>query len=254
MTVDREASRSDCELCGTAAIRRRLTHDSAYGNSNTRSLFPSFPGKVAVGRRIARMRNPLRLALAIGTLSLLAFATPGPAIAQWIKYPNPGTPRTTDGKPNLMAPPPKKDGKPDLSGIWKIVRPGTIPPESGSYASLDYWMTGSEKISMHSWAETLFKRRYAGFGAGRPSTQRCHARHRRISPCGFRTHGNPGDHRRSKGLDQYMVLHDEVSNHAGYGIDRRRLRKQQRRRSPDNEIRVQLNLHNDKEPHEDPLR
>jgi hypothetical protein len=39
--------------------------------------------------------------------------------AQWLNYPTPGTPRTRDGKPNLMAPSPRtKDGKPDLSGTW----------------------------------------------------------------------------------------------------------------------------------------
>jgi hypothetical protein len=38
------------------------------------------------------------------------------ASAQWLNYPTPGTPRLPDGKPNLAAPAPKADGKPDLSG------------------------------------------------------------------------------------------------------------------------------------------
>lgn len=92
--------------------------------------------------------------------------------AQWIRHPDPATPRTSDGKPNLTAPAPKKDGRPDLSGIWKIVRPRSISADAGSYASLDYWMTGGDVISMQPWAETLFKQRYAAFGAGRPS-ERC---------------------------------------------------------------------------------
>ena len=43
------------------------------------------------------------------------------ASAQWLKYPNPGTPRTADGKPNLTAPAPRaSNGKPDLSGVWHV--------------------------------------------------------------------------------------------------------------------------------------
>jgi hypothetical protein len=37
---------------------------------------------------------------------------------QWIGYKTPGVPRTKDGKPNLAAPAPRLNGKPDLSGIW----------------------------------------------------------------------------------------------------------------------------------------
>lgn len=43
------------------------------------------------------------------------------AYGQWVNYPTPGTPRTRDGKPNLMAPAPKaSNGKPDLSGVWHV--------------------------------------------------------------------------------------------------------------------------------------
>jgi hypothetical protein len=53
-------------------------------------------------------------------LYLFAFLLTTAALpAQWLKYPTPGIPRTSDGKPNLAAHTPKTaDGKPDLSGTW----------------------------------------------------------------------------------------------------------------------------------------
>jgi hypothetical protein len=50
---------------------------------------------------------------------LLAFLANG-AVGQWLNYPDPRTPRTKDGEPNLTAPAPRaEDGKPDLSGVWQ---------------------------------------------------------------------------------------------------------------------------------------
>jgi hypothetical protein len=47
-------------------------------------------------------------------------ATSAPLVAQWIRYPTAGVPRTRDGKPNLTARTPRTaDGKPDLSGVWQ---------------------------------------------------------------------------------------------------------------------------------------
>ena len=42
-----------------------------------------------------------------------------PANAQWLNYPDSRTPRSKDGKPNLTAPAPRLNGKPDLSGVWE---------------------------------------------------------------------------------------------------------------------------------------
>jgi hypothetical protein len=51
---------------------------------------------------------------------MLAFLAIAPTVgAQWLNYPNPGTPHGKDGKPNLAAPAPRFHGKPDLSGIWQ---------------------------------------------------------------------------------------------------------------------------------------
>lgn len=50
------------------------------------------------------------------------------AHAQWVNYKVVGVPRSKDGKPNLSAPVPKLNGKPDLSGLWQtnFSAPGEI--------------------------------------------------------------------------------------------------------------------------------
>ena len=41
--------------------------------------------------------------------------------AQWVNYKAPGTPRLSDGRPNLTARAPRApNGKPDLSGVWHV--------------------------------------------------------------------------------------------------------------------------------------
>jgi hypothetical protein len=44
------------------------------------------------------------------------------AEAQWLNYRDPGIPRTPDGRPNLSAPAPRLNPKPDLSGLWQAER------------------------------------------------------------------------------------------------------------------------------------
>ena len=92
----------------------------------------------------------------------LICAIGGTATAQWLSLPLPGTPRTSDGKPNLNAPTPRAaDGKPDLSGIWRVDSPryneNLLPP-------------GTEAPMLPAAAE-LHKRRVATMGYDRPMTQ-----------------------------------------------------------------------------------
>jgi hypothetical protein len=76
--------------------------------------------------------------------------------AQWIQHPTPGIPRTSDGKPDLTAPAPRtRDGKPDLSGVWER--------ETDHY----YNNAGADLKpgDVKPWAQALFQRRLADFGA-----------------------------------------------------------------------------------------
>ena len=44
------------------------------------------------------------------------------AQAQWLNYRDPKTPRAKDGRPNMSAPAPRVNGRPDLSGVWQAER------------------------------------------------------------------------------------------------------------------------------------
>src|SRR6202040_480719 len=55
-------------------------------------------------------------------LWIILVAAPSYSYAQWAIYRDPTIPRTKDGKPNLSAPAPRVNGKPDLSGVWQAER------------------------------------------------------------------------------------------------------------------------------------
>jgi len=101
----------------------------------------------------------VRTAFAAAILILAAKPVP----AQWIKLPLPGTPRLSDGKPDLAAPAPKApDGKPDLSGIWLVA--------SGRYIA-NLAADGID-VPFRPEAAALYRHRQETHSIGRP-TERC---------------------------------------------------------------------------------
>lgn len=94
------------------------------------------------------------------------------ASAQWLNYPTPGMPRTTDNKPNLSAPVPKAaDGKPSLSGLWVRTRnPSERVTVLAMGPNLEDFMRPGEKIPpLLPAAEALHRQRMANLMADRPS-------------------------------------------------------------------------------------
>jgi hypothetical protein len=110
---------------------------------------------------------------------ILMAAVPAALFAQWPSYPNPGVPRTPDGKPNLSAPAPKTpDGKPDLTGIWQndrtvggtvAVRPSANPPSTNEdlvaiARRSPFWNLGSqfkEGLPFTPWGAEVHRQRVA---------------------------------------------------------------------------------------------
>jgi hypothetical protein len=95
-------------------------------------------------------------------LAIIVCALAIPVAAQWVHYPTPGTPRTTDGKPNLAAPVKRTpDGKPDLAGVWQRV--------SSTYRRNIAANLKPEEVQ--PWARELVQQRQEDLGKGHMSVR-----------------------------------------------------------------------------------
>jgi hypothetical protein len=98
-----------------------------------------------------------------GLLLLILCST---VAAQWLRVPGKGTPRTTDGKPDLTAHAQRRaDGKPDIAGIW-----GTESPKHLVNIAVDF---KPGEFPIQPWAEALTKERMTGIHAGEESNANC---------------------------------------------------------------------------------
>ncbi len=147
--------------------------------------------------------------VATGVALLLVLASP--AVAQWLNVPQANTPRTPDGKPDLIAPAPRTpDGKPDLSGIWQRTR--GVPPTSGGADGIG----AGVEVLFQPWAEALYKARAENNGKGTPS-ERClpHGITKAVSvPEPFKIVETPG---------LVVILHEEFNHHRQIFTDGRRM-------------------------------
>src|SRR5215510_16543968 len=60
--------------------------------------------------------------VAVAVVGILLTGAVTCAHGQWLNYPDKRIPRMKDGKPNLTAPAPRLNGKPDVSGLWQAER------------------------------------------------------------------------------------------------------------------------------------
>jgi hypothetical protein len=118
------------------------------------------------------------------TPTILLLALTLPLAAQWTSYHDPRTPRK-NGQPNLTAPAPRVNGKPDLSGVWHAERSpvseitGALGTEFanqqvdindvGKYYINVFWGLKPDEQPLRPEAKAIMKQR----GNVEPPTARC---------------------------------------------------------------------------------
>src|SRR5277367_6724366 len=76
--------------------------------------------KLLLCRGASNVRGRWRRTMKLSAILLVTATLP--LAAQWLNYPDAQIPHKKDGKPNLTAPAPRRNGKPDISGVWQAER------------------------------------------------------------------------------------------------------------------------------------
>jgi hypothetical protein len=168
--------------------------------------------------------------------TVLAAAIPIALLAQWPDYPDPGVPRSPDGKPKLDAPTPRTpDGKPDLSGVWDTVRPpagrgrgGTAPqppateapapdtnvPPLATFRDIGAGFKGG--LPLQPWARDLLKQRMGENSKDNPDAH--------CLPLGLmQLHMHPQPRKIIQGPGEILVLYEAQSGMRQIFLDGRTL-------------------------------
>jgi hypothetical protein len=95
---------------------------------------------------------------------LMLFAAANALSAQWLDRKTPGVPRGANGRVNLSAPAPQRDGKPDISGIWQADNLTWLQDVSQHVAG---------GVPLQPWAAELVKQRAGGARGEEESDAHC---------------------------------------------------------------------------------
>jgi hypothetical protein len=143
---------------------------------------------------------------------VVALAMSSAAPAQWVKIPVEGVPRTKDGKPDLLAPAPRKpDRKPDLSGIWLAASPKYLINLAADFKA--------GELPIQPWAEALANERRTGVHASEEPQANC------LPPGLPRINATPNPFKIVQGLGVVTILYEAFGLYRQVFLDGRELGK-----------------------------